>query len=155
MKEGGVGGNTDGELIELRQHMSRLPGCAFLGSKVTQTTASVGGIKEELVKVIIDSGSDITLISQTALNNLKAKPKIKKGQKINLIQVTGSTTISGYVTLDLIFHMDSGPVKITVEAYVVKGMTTPFILGNDFTDQYSISIIQDEGESHLDLGKSG
>jgi len=106
-----------------------------------QTTASVGGIKEELVKVIIDSGSDITLISQTALDNLKAKPKIKKGQKIDLIQVTGSTTISGYLTLDLIFHMDSGLVKITVEAYVVKGMTTPFILGNDFTDQYSISII--------------
>ena len=50
--------------------------------------------------------------------------------------------------------MDNGPVKITVEAYVVKGMTTPFILGNDFTDQYSILIIRDEGESHLDFGKS-
>ena len=144
-----------GELIELKQHMSRPSGCAFLGSRATQTTASIGGMNEDLVKVIINSGSDITLISQTALDNLKAKPKVKKGQKIDLIQVTGSTTISGYVTLDLIFHTDDGPVKIVIEAYVVKGMTTPFILGNDFTDQYSISIVRNEGESHLDFRKSG
>jgi len=144
-----------GELIELRQHMSRPPGCAFLGSRAMQTTAAIGGLNEELIKVIVDSGSDITLISQKALDNLKARPKIKKGQKIDLIQVTGSTMISGYVTLDLIFHADGGPVKIIVEAYVVKGMTTPFILGNNFTDQYSISIIRDEGECHLNFDKSG
>jgi hypothetical protein len=34
-------------------------------------------------------------------------------------------------------------------------MTTPFILGNDFSDQYSISVIRREGETYLDLGNSG
>ena len=34
-------------------------------------------------------------------------------------------------------------------------MTTPFTLGNDFTDQYSMSIIQNEGKCHLDFGNSG
>jgi len=120
-----------------------------------QMMASVGGLDEELVKIIVDSGSDITLISQKALDNLKTKPKIKKGQKINLIQVTGSTSISGYVTLDLIFHAEGGPVKIMVEAYIVKGMTMPFILGNDFTNQYSISIVRSEGECYLNFDKSG
>ena len=147
--------HDSGTMIDLKRRMSRPPGCSFLGSKATQAMVSVGGLEEELIKVIVDSGLDITLISERALENLKAKPKIKKGQKIDLIQVTGSTTISGYVTVDLIFHTDDGPVRIVVEAYVVKGMTTPFILGSDFTDQYSISIIRRDGECCLDFGESG
>ena len=151
-----VKGNRDkGDLIELKRHMSCPLGCSFLGSKAMQAMASVGGLNEEAVKVIVDSGSDITLISESALEALKTKPKVKKGQKIDLIQVTGSTTISGYATLDLIFHMDDGLIKIVVEAYVVKGMTMPFILGNDFMDQYSISITWDEGECYLNFGKLG
>jgi hypothetical protein len=39
-----------------------------------------------------------------------------------------------------------------VEAYVVKGMSTPFILGNDFTDQYSISVIRQEGSCFIEFG---
>ena len=57
-----------------------------------------------------------------------------------LVQVTGKASISGYVELDLYFHTKEGPVKIKVKAYVVKGMTTPLILGNDFVDQYSLSV---------------
>jgi hypothetical protein len=68
-------------------------------------------------------------------------PKIRQGQRINLVQVTRKASISGYVEVDLYFHTPDGPVKINVEAYVVKGMTSPFILGNDFVDQYSISVI--------------
>ena len=82
-------------------------------------------------------------------------PKIKLGQKINLIQVTGKATISGYVSLDLHFHTEEGPVRMNVEAYVVKGMSTPFILGNDFAAQYSISVLRRDGESELELGESG
>ena len=73
-----------------------------------------------------------------------AQVKLRQGQKINLVQVTGNASISGYVDIDLYFHTPDGPVKINVEAYVVKGMSTPFILGNDFTDQYSILVIWKE-----------
>jgi len=68
-------------------------------------------------------------------------PKLKQGQRINLVQVTGNAFISGYVEVDIYFHTSEGPVEINVEAYVVKGMTSPFILGNDFANQYSISVI--------------
>jgi len=74
------------------------------------------------------------------LNALVEVPKIKKGQKINLIPSYWKVSISGYVELDLYFRTKEGPVKIRVEAYVVKGMTTPLILGNDFVDQYSLSV---------------
>jgi len=68
-------------------------------------------------------------------------PKVRQGQKINLVQVTGNASISGYIEVDIYFHTPDGMVKINVKAYVVKGMASPFILGNDFADQYSISVI--------------
>lgn len=135
--------------------MARPPGCAFLGSKATQTTATVGGIDLDPIKVILDSGSDITLISQKTLENLTVKPKIRMGQKIDLIQVTGKSSISGFVTLNLFFQTQEGPVKNSVEAYVVKGMSTPFILGNDFALQYSISILREDMITTIKLGDSG
>jgi len=41
-----------------------------------------------------------------------------------------------------------------VEAYVIKGMSTPFILGNDFADQYSILVIRQEGSYFIEFGDS-
>jgi hypothetical protein len=89
------------------------------------------------------------------LNALLDVPKIKKGQKINLIQVTGKASILGYVKLDLYFHTKEGPVKIRVEACIIKGMTTPLILGNDFADQYSLPVKRVEGKSFLEFRDSG
>ncbi|PBK88560.1 hypothetical protein ARMGADRAFT_855330, partial [Armillaria gallica] len=115
----------------------------------------INSIKTDTLKVIIDSGSDITLISESALNSLSKTPRVHEGQKINLVQVTGSASISGYVKLDLYFDTEEGPVKINVDAYVVKGMTTPLILGNDFADQYSLSIVHRAGDSFLSFGDTG
>ena len=57
--------------------------------------------------------------------------KLQQGQQVNLVQVMGNVSISGYVNIDLYFHTLNGPNKINVEAYVVKGMNTPLILRND------------------------
>ena len=43
---------------------------------------------------------------------------------------------------------------ITIEAYIVKDMNAPIILGNDFADQYSLSIIRENGTTSLRLGDS-
>lgn len=145
----------DGELIELHKHLARPPGCSFLGAKATETYASINEIDAKPISVIIDSGSDITLISQKTLDQMLKAPKVRVGQRIKLIQVTGKAIITGYVILDLIFKTSQGPVRINVEAYVVKGMSAEFILGNNFTNQYSISVIRDDGETTLEFGKSG
>ncbi|KAJ7336115.1 hypothetical protein DFH08DRAFT_965018 [Mycena albidolilacea] len=142
-------------LIELRKYMARPPGSTFLGSSATQATATVGSLTINAIVVIADTGSDITLISRKTLNELLDAPKIKQGHQVQLIQVTGTSSISGYVNVNLFFHTEDGPVKLNVDAYVVDDMTTPFILGNDFMDQYSISIIREEGTTHLEFGDSG
>jgi len=100
--------------------------------------ATVNSLESNSTKVIVDSGYDITLILFKSLLKMQNPLKIRQGQRINLVQVTGNTSISGYIEVDLYFHTPDGPVKINVEAYVVKGMTSPFILENDFADQYSM-----------------
>ena len=117
--------------------------------------ASLQDPKAGAIPIIVDSGSDITLISQKTLEQMLKPPKIRTGQRIKLVQVTGNTIITRYVSLDIYFETEEGPVLIKVEAYVVKGMSAPFILGNDFADQYSISLLREEGESTLLFGKSG
>ena len=71
------------------------------------------------------------------------------------MQVTGSATLGGYVTLPLEFDTPDGSVVLDVEAYVVKGMNTPFILGNDFGDQYQLSLLRSEDKTFLTFGDTG
>ena len=134
--------------------MDRPPGCSFLGSKATEVEVSVNDFAHP-IRLIFDSGSDITLISEKTYDSLRSKTKIQQGQKINLIQVTGKTTISGYVPLSLYFKTAEGPVKLRIEAYVVRGMSTPLILGNDFADQYALSLIRRDTQTFLQFGNSG
>ena len=129
----------------MKKHQAQPPRCSFLGSQAAQVPATINSPDKNLTKVIVDSGSDITLISQKSLTEMQNPAKLKQGQRINLVQVTGNASISGYVNINLYFHTPDGPVKINVEAYVVKGMSTPFILGNNFVDQYFISVIRQEG----------
>ncbi|KAJ3978288.1 hypothetical protein F5890DRAFT_1392988, partial [Lentinula detonsa] len=115
---------------------------SFLGARATEALGYINSRDNNPVPVIFDTGSDITLISYTALQGLSKPPRVRAGQKINLVQVTGQTQIEGFVPIDLIFETNKGLVKMGVEAYVVKGMSAPFIFGNDFADQYAISMIR-------------
>ena len=44
---------------------------------------------------------------------------------------------------------------MSIEAYVVKGMSIPFILGNDFASQYRLSLNREEQGTFVILGNSG
>ena len=68
------------ELIELRKHLARPPGCSFLGAKMTEAYASIGDLDAKPIPVVIDSGSDITLISQKTLDRMLKAPKVRVGQ---------------------------------------------------------------------------
>ena len=142
-------------LIILPKLLARLLDTAFLGSSAIKATAKISGLEEEPQDIIIDTGSDITLISSKCLNGLRDPPKSRGGQKVTLIQVTGSARIDGFVDLPLIFDTPQGPVQLNVEAYVVKGMSTPFILGNNFQVQFGVSILRSEGCTELLFGNSG
>src|SRR5258706_4075347 len=143
------------KLIVLPKMAERPPGCSFIGTSPTTTLLKLGDLDGPSAKIIIDSGSDITLVSPETLLQMPNPPKTHQGKQVKLSQVMAKTTISGYVDLPLIFNTDQGPVQTNVEAYLVKGMSTPLILGNDFTDQYSLSILSDNGQSTLQFAKTG
>lgn len=142
----------EGRTIRMAPLQARPSGCCFLGSRALEVTGLIKGVRTTM---IIDSGSDITLISEKTLKAILPGAKVRKGQRIQLIQVTGKTVIDGYVTLVLDFETDNGIVEFEVEAYVVKNMTSPFILGNDYADQYSLSIIREQRKTHLRFGDTG
>jgi hypothetical protein len=40
-----------------------------------------------------------------------------------------------------------------IEAYIIKGMSTSLILGNDFADQYELLILRSEGQTFASARK--
>lgn len=147
--------DANSKIYTMTKSLARPPGTSFLGARAIKAQAHIGSLNEAAQDVIIDSGSDITLISKACWEKLSLPPKLKAGQKINLIQITGAAKINGYVNVDLYFPTGEGYVQLEVEAYVVKGMSTPFILGNDFQDQYMLSILREEGNTEVLFGESG
>jgi len=146
---------TAANLITLRPQQARPPGTSFLGSSASLVPCRIGSILAPVRKLILDSGSDITLISSSVLGSIDPKPKVKIGQRINLVQVTGKASISGFVQMTIYFETEQGPIAMPIEAYVVKGMNAEFILGNDFADQYCLSILRSDTGSVLRFGESG
>ncbi|KZT31708.1 hypothetical protein SISSUDRAFT_968504, partial [Sistotremastrum suecicum HHB10207 ss-3] len=131
------------------------PGSSFLGSRAVQTDCYVLTYGQNSTPVMIDSGSDITLISEAAYKKISKDVKTKQGFRISLFEVTGKSKVTGFVTIPLYFDTPDGPVTLTVEAYVVKGMSTPLLIGNDYQDQYSLTIRRSEGETHLEFADTG
>ena len=54
-------------LIKLTKTMSRPPGNSFIGSKPSSTKVNMNNLQGPKTDIIIDSGSDITLISSKTL----------------------------------------------------------------------------------------
>jgi len=86
---------------------------------------------------------------------MKKPPRQKTGQKVMVNQITGSCLINKYITLPIVFGTTAEAlVEITVDAYIVKGMTVPFVLGNDFAGQYQLSLIREDDLSYISFGKT-
>ncbi|EUC60419.1 hypothetical protein RSOL_341640, partial [Rhizoctonia solani AG-3 Rhs1AP] len=147
--------NKPGEEITLKRLMSRPPGTAFFGAKATIIKGWIQNAVGPKKRITFDSGSEITLINESLLKTLDPPPRVRIGQKLRLIQVTSNSSLSQYITVPLIFDTESGLVKMTVEAYVVPAMNTPFILGTDFAAQYQLSLVRNDEGTKIVFGDTG
>jgi len=153
-------GSTDNntfasEVITLEPIKGRPPGTTFLGAQPSKATVRLNSPTGLSTQIVVDSGSNITLVSSKLLERISPSPKPREGQNIKINQVTGQSSTTQYVTLNIYFDTEPKPVTLKLEAYIVKDMNAPLILGNDFADQYSLSIIRDNGSTSLKLGDSG
>jgi len=148
-------GTFTSEVIQLRPVAGRPPSTTFLGAQPSKATIRLNSPDGPSAQIIIDSGSNISLISSKLLEQLQPPPKPKEGQNIKINQVTSRSSTTQYVPLDIYFETERELVAMRIEAYVVKDMNAPLILGNNFADQYSLSIVRECGTTSLCLGESG
>ncbi|KZT31370.1 hypothetical protein SISSUDRAFT_974189, partial [Sistotremastrum suecicum HHB10207 ss-3] len=90
----------------------------------------------------LDSGANVSLISESFYSSILTPPKLQKGIRLRLIQLTSSTCrVKGFIQ-GRIFVRDSRDrlVSLDLEAYVVSGMTVPVLLGEDFQQNYELRI---------------
>jgi len=145
----------DSKLITLEQVKTQPHGSAFLGVTNCQVPGQLLSMNGFETQIIIDSGSDITLISLDTLSKLSPRPKPKTGEEIELGQISGKLKITNYVDIPIYFDTKKGPILLLVEAYIVPNMAPPFIIGNDFAEQYKLSILRSEKGTRLIFGDTG
>jgi len=142
-------------LTQLKPITARPPGTTFLGAQPSRVNVRLNDLQGKQTSMIVDSGSNISLISTRVLDQLNPRPKEKEGQPIKINQVTGQSVSAKYVPTKIYLDTAEGPVSMDIDAYIVKDMNAPLILGNDFADQYSLSILRENGSTSLRLGDTG
>ncbi|KAJ7661809.1 hypothetical protein B0H17DRAFT_953388 [Mycena rosella] len=131
------------ERIVVKKRRVTRPGDSALGVSVLSVKGWVEDL-EILVELRLDSGADITLISEEFLASLPNPPRIRKGHKMSLAQLTDSgTVIKGYVVVKILMRTTTGEVaELEAEAYVVKGMSVPVLLGEDFQLTFEMGVVR-------------
>ncbi|KZT67216.1 hypothetical protein DAEQUDRAFT_653794, partial [Daedalea quercina L-15889] len=89
----------------------------------------------------VDSGADISLISTECLEAIpeESRPPIKRGLRMNLFQLTNGFKIEGFVQLPIFLEADDGDwLVMEGEFYVVPGMTSQVLLGEDLQVNYEL-----------------
>ncbi|KAJ7806736.1 hypothetical protein B0H13DRAFT_1929447 [Mycena leptocephala] len=138
----------DAEMVVLRPRQRTKPGDSAIGISVLSVRGRIGSLDSDDLDLRLDSCADITLLSEEFYKQMRSPPPIKQGRKMSLAQLTdGGTTIKGYTKLKVFLSAISGEtIEAEVEAYVVKGMSVPILLGEDFQLNYELGIARNVEE---------
>jgi hypothetical protein len=83
-------------------------------------------------------------------------PKPKEGIRMSLYHLTGQAKVLGYVKCSLYMVSAEGEVvRFDLEAYVVRNMQVPLLLGEDFQSAYELGIKRSAtGHCEVQVGRS-
>ncbi|KIM34615.1 hypothetical protein M413DRAFT_38213, partial [Hebeloma cylindrosporum] len=128
--------------IRIPRSRNTIPGRSAVGVSVVSMKGKVGSLRNDLTDLRLDSGADITLISEEFLATLRDKPTIRKGMKMKLWQLTDKDCeLKGFVRVAILVETKEGPlIEMEAEAYVVPNMTVPILLGEDFQTSYEMTV---------------
>ncbi|KAJ7187740.1 hypothetical protein B0H12DRAFT_962742, partial [Mycena haematopus] len=126
--------DEDGRRIFAARKGRQLPdGLGSLGSRALHVKVRVGSLLFQHIKGRMDSGSDITLMSEDFWKSVPGLPKPREGMRMALYHLTGQAKVLGYIktTLYMVTKEDE-VISFELEAYVVRNMKVPLLLGEDF-----------------------
>ncbi|KAI4294340.1 hypothetical protein K525DRAFT_212891, partial [Schizophyllum commune Loenen D] len=147
----------DAPIFHAPKYASHPAGYSALDSRSLQCKVSVGSPEAVEISGRLDSGADLTLMSEDYFNTVPDLPKPKEGMRMKLYHLTGEASILGYTRFPMYATTETGErVCFDVEAYVVRGMTVPLLLGEDFHTAYELSVQRyANGTSTIRVGRSG
>ncbi len=97
----------------------------------------LGDWREESIIACLDSGSDLMLVSKATLARLKKPPRIHSIRGFQLKGVMGEARVKGYMNLKLWLWSEEGIwVEFLEEAWVLRDLKVPLLLGKDFHVNY-------------------
>ena len=105
----------------------------------------------------LDSGADITLMSEDFWSSIPGLPKPKEGLRMKLYHLTGSAKVLGYIRTTLFMPRENGSfISFDLEAYVVRNMRVPLLLGEDFQTTYELGVTRyATGHCDIHIGRTG
>lgn len=133
---------TGNESVKVPRRKKAAPGRAAVGTSVLSVRGRVNRVEEREIDLRLDSGADVSLISQDFLETLKVKPAIRQGMKMRLWQLTSQNeALAGYVNVPLFVEAEDGTILETeIEAYIVPGMSVDILLGEDYQQSHEIAV---------------
>jgi hypothetical protein len=135
-----------GKVFPASKGRSLPEGMGSLGSKALHMRARVHKLDSSDVKARLDSGADITLISEEFWKSLTDPPRLREGMRMKLYHLTGGAKVLGYIKTELYATaLDESIVSFELEVYVVRNMNIPILLGEDFQTTYELKT----GSYHL------
>ena len=135
---------------------SKPEGLGSLGTQALHVKAYIQSIGRGEVKARLDSGADITLMSEEFWKQMGTLMKPKEGMRMKLYHLTGHAKVLGYVKTRLYTQATDGAwVCFELEAYVVQGMKVPLLLGEDFQTAYELHVKRySTGHCEVTVGES-
>ncbi|KAJ7244434.1 hypothetical protein B0H12DRAFT_1022481, partial [Mycena haematopus] len=146
----------DGQKIYAARKMRQLPdGLGSLGSRALHVLARIGGLSITEINARLDSGADITLMSEFWAS-IPGLPKPREGLRMKLYHLTGQAKVLGYIkTLLYLVSKEGEVISFELEAYVVRNMKVPLLLGEDFQSTYELGIQRlATGHCDVQIGKT-
>lgn len=142
------------EPIVMRRKRNPKPGESAVGVSVLSVKGWIGSTENEPIDLRIDSCADITLLLEEYYAAMPNPPVIREGHRMSLAELTNEgTAIKGYAKLKVMMESTEGEIlQLEAEAYVVKGMSVPILLGEDFQINYEMGVSRNENGSKLTFG---
>ncbi|EJD36144.1 hypothetical protein AURDEDRAFT_74577, partial [Auricularia subglabra TFB-10046 SS5] len=136
--------------IRMPRKRNPLPGRSGADVTVLTCKGRLGSLLKHLITIRLDSCANLTLIAKRFLQQLKHPPKIKKGMKLQIAQLTSSAPdIEGYVTIPMFIKGEDGAeLEFELEAYVVPNMTVDLLVGEDWHVSCEVSVLRNLAHGH-------
>ncbi|KAG6904467.1 hypothetical protein DXG01_009696, partial [Tephrocybe rancida] len=127
------------DIVHVRKAPLLPDGMGSLGTRALHIKAHIGSLDQEPVLARLDSGANITLMSEDYWKSIPGLPAPKEGLCIKLYHLTGNVRVLGYIKMMILAETTGHQLaSFELEAYIVRDMKVLLLMGKDFQTTYEL-----------------